>query len=113
MAKERTLKCDCGTLMEARQARFEGFDAEAMICPKCGFTTLTKKQAENYARLRQLHQIIDSERKIIRIGNSMGFTLPDRLRDFGVKVGKRVRIEALGADSFKVELAYRRGARFS
>lgn len=104
MAKERTLRCDCGTLMEARQTRFEGFETEAIVCPKCGFTTLTKKQAEGYARLRQLHQIIDSERKIIRIGNSMGFTLPDSLRDFGIKVGKRVRTEALSADSFKVEL---------
>ena len=104
MAKERKIKCDCGALLEARQARFEGFDAEAMVCPKCGFTTLTKEQAQQYARLRQLHQIIDAERKIIRIGNSMGFTLPDGLKELGVKVGKKVRTEALGSNSFKVEL---------
>ena len=104
MAKERKIRCDCGALTEARQARFEGFDTEAMVCPKCGFTTLTKEQAEQYARLRQLHQIIDAERKIIRIGNSMGFTLPDSLKDFGVKVGKKVKTEALGVNSFKVEL---------
>lgn len=104
MAKERKIRCDCGSLLEARQASFEGFEAEAMVCPKCGFTTLTKEQAVQYARLRQLHKIIDDERKIIRIGNSMGFTLPDGLKEFGVKVGKKVRTEALGANSFKVEI---------
>ena len=104
MAKERKIRCDCGSLMEAKQARFEGFDTEAMVCPNCGFTTLTKEQAGLYARLRQLHQIIDSERKIIRIGNSMGFTLPDSLKAFGMKVGKKVKTQALGVNSFKVEL---------
>ena len=104
MAKERKIRCDCGAAMEARQTQFEGFETEAMICPNCGFTTLTKEQAVKYARLRQLHQIIDAERKIIRIGNSMGFTLPDSLKDFGVKVGKKIKTEALGTNSFKVEL---------
>lgn len=75
-----------------------------MNCPKCGFTTLTKEQAQQYVRLRQLHQIVDNERKIIRIGNSVGFTLPEGLKEFGIKVGKKVRTEALGTNSFKVEL---------
>ena len=104
MAKERKIRCDCGTLLETRQTHFEGFETEALVCPKCDFTTLTKEQAMQYARLKQLHQIIDAERKVIRIGNSMGLTLPDSLRDFGVKVGKKVRTEALGANSFKVEI---------
>ena len=75
-----------------------------MVCPKCNFTTLTKEQAEKYAKLKTLHQIIDAERKIIRIGNSMGFTLPDRLQEFGAKIGKKVKTEALTPDSFIVEL---------
>ncbi|MEK6837157.1 MAG: hypothetical protein AABX69_00770 [Nanoarchaeota archaeon] len=104
MAKERKIRCDCGTFMEERKAHFEGFETEAIVCPKCEFTTLTKEQALKYARLKHLHQIIDSERKVIRIGNSMGFTLPDSLKDFGVKVGKKIRTEALGENSFKVEL---------
>ena len=104
MAKERKVRCDCGALLETRQAQFGEFETEALVCPKCGFTTLTKEQALQYARLRQLHQIIDAERKIIRIGNSMGFTLPDGLKDFGIKIGKKVKTSALGANSFKVEL---------
>ncbi len=46
----------------------------------------------------------EAEREIIRIGNSMGFTLPDGLKEFGVKVGKRIKTEALGEKSFKVEI---------
>ncbi len=104
MAKERKIRCDCGGLMEARQARFEGFETEAMVCSKCGFSTLTKEQAQQYVRLKQLHRLIDDERKIIRIGNSMGFTLPEGLKEFGIKVGRKVKTEALGTNSFKVEL---------
>ncbi len=104
MAKERKIKCDCGEFLVETRTKFDHFETEAMVCPRCNFTTLTKEQAEKYARLKQLHQIIDAERKIIKIGNSMGFTLPDRLQDFGVKVGKKVKTEAIGPNSFKVEL---------
>jgi len=104
MAKERKIKCDCGEFLTAQKTKFDHFEVEAMVCPKCGFTTLTKEQAEKYARLKQLHQLIDAERRIIKIGNSMGITLPDRLQDFGIKVGKKIKTEALSQNSFKIEL---------
>jgi hypothetical protein len=34
----------------------------------------------------------------------MGFTLPESLKDFGVKVGSKIRTEAIGQRSFKVEI---------
>ena len=104
MAKERKIKCDCGEFLVEKATKFEHFEAEAMVCPNCSFTTLTKEQAEKYAKVKQLHQIIDAERKIIKIGNSMGLTLPDSLQDFGAKIGKKVKIEALDSKSFKIEL---------
>ncbi len=104
MAEKRKIKCDCGKLLVEKKTIFEHFETDAMVCPKCNFTTLTKEQAEKYAKLKQLHQIVDAERKIIKIGNSMGLTLPDRLQDFGAKIGKKVRIEALSPKSFKIEL---------
>lgn len=104
MAKERKIKCDCGEFLIEKKTKFDDFYTEAMVCPKCNFTTLTKEQAKKYAKLKQLHQLIDAKRKIIKVGNSMGLTLPDRLRDFGAKVGKEVKIEALSPKSFKVEL---------
>ena len=105
MAKERKITCDCGSILKERKVSFDHFEIEAMVCPNCHFTTLTKEQAEKYAKLKLFHQLIDAERKIIRIGNSMGLTLPDRLQEFGAKVGKKVKTEALTHHSFKVELA--------
>src|SRR3989344_938006 len=104
MAKERKIKCDCGGFLADKKTKFGLFEAEAMVCPKCNFTTLTKEQAEKYVKLKQLHQIIDAERKIIKIGNSMGFTLPNRLQDFGAKVGKKIKTKALTSSSFEVQL---------
>ncbi len=104
MAEKRKIRCDCGALLIERKTVLDNLETEAMVCPRCSFTTLTKKQAVEYAKLKQLHQIIDAERKIIKIGNSMGLTLPERLQEFGAKVGKKIRIEALGPKSFKVEL---------
>lgn len=105
MAKKRKIKCDCGELLVEKKTRFDNFETDAMVCPKCHFTTLTKGQANKYVKLKQLHLIIDAERKIIKIGNSMGITLPDKLQEFGAKIGKKVKTEALGPKSFKVELA--------
>ncbi|MBS3133096.1 hypothetical protein J4470_03120 [Candidatus Woesearchaeota archaeon] len=104
MATKRKIRCDCGAYLKPKLTDFEGFAAEAMICPKCGFTTLTKEQAERYVQSRQLHRIIDAERRVIRVGNSMGITLPEQLKSYGLRIGKKVRTTALDADSFKVEL---------
>jgi len=104
MAAERKIKCDCGEFLIEKKTIFDSIETEAMVCPKCSFTTLTKEQAEKYVKLKELHQIIDAERKIIKIGNSMGLTLPDKLQDFGAKIGRKVKTEALSLKSFKVEL---------
>ena len=104
MANNRKIGCDCGGYMEEKIASFDNIKTEAMVCPGCNFITLTKEQAQNYVKLKQLHQIIDAERKIIKIGNSMGLTLPDQLREFGVKIGKKIKTEALTQNSFKVEM---------
>ena len=90
MAKERKIRCDCGEFLVERKILMEHFETDALVCPKCGFSTLTKEQAHKYAELKLMHQIVDAERKIIRIGNSMGFTLPDELKRFGARVGKNV-----------------------
>lgn len=104
MAKERKIKCDCGKTLTVKKTNFGYFETEAMVCPNCSFTTLTREQAEEYAKLKKFHEIIDAERKIIQVGNSMGFTLPDKLQDFGIKIGKKIKTEALSPKSFKVEL---------
>ena len=104
MAKQRKIKCECGGFLAERTTLFGHIETDAMVCDKCKFTTLTKEQAEKYVKVKQLHEIIDANRKIIKIGNSMGFTLPDKLRELGLKVGKVVRTEVLGDKAFKVEI---------
>ncbi|MBU2639784.1 MAG: hypothetical protein KKG75_03720 [Nanoarchaeota archaeon] len=104
MANERKIRCDCGGYLKERTIDFDSVKTKAMVCSKCNFTTLTKTQAKEYIRLKQLHQIIDAERKIIKIGNSMGLILPDRLREFGVKIGTKVKTEATTPKSFKINL---------
>ena len=104
MVNKRKIICGCGGFLEEKITSLDGIKTEAMVCSKCDFTTLTKEQARKYVKLKQLHQIIDAERKIIKIGNSMGITLPDQLRDFGVTVGKKIKTEALTSNSFKVEI---------
>ena len=104
MATERKIRCDCGGYLKPKIAAFDGFRAQAMVCSKCSFTTLTKEQASKYVRMRQLHSIIDAERKVIKVGNSMGITLPEQLKSYGVKIGKKVKTTALDDNSFRVEI---------
>ena len=104
MAAERKLKCDCGGTLEEKEVTIEHVRTNALVCPKCGFTTLTKEQARVFQKKVELHNALDQEKKIIKVGNSMGITLPEKLRDFGLKVGGKVKLEAIDERSFKVEL---------
>lgn len=103
MAEKRKIKCDCGGLLVEKRAKFDDIETEAMVCEKCNFITLTKEQAKRYAELIELRKITTAKRKIIKIGNSIGITLPDQLKEFGVKIGEEVRIEAVTPKSFKLE----------
>ena len=72
----RKIKCDCGGDLLGKSITLGHIETEAMVCDRCDFTNLTKEQAEKYAQLKQLHEVIDSERRIIKIGNSFGITFP-------------------------------------
>ena len=70
MAEKRKITCDCGGKLVEKKVTLHTVETQAMVCPTCGFLTLTETQAEKYAKLIQLHSIIDADRKIIKIGNS-------------------------------------------
>lgn len=99
MEKERKIKCDCGGTFSEKEIGFDGIRTKALVCSKCRRKTFTKGQALEYARLKEVHSMIDGERKIIRIGNSIGMTLPEKL---GLKPGKKVKTEIIDSKSFKV-----------
>lgn len=100
MAKKRQkITCDCGAKLEEGEIEIEGIKTPAMVCPKCKFETLTKDQAIQFMKLKELHSKIDGERKIIKIGNSLGLTLPESI---GLKLGNKVKIKALSKNQLKI-----------
>jgi len=101
MVKERKIRCDCGSYLEEKETVLDNIKTKAIVCPNCNYTTLTKKQALDFMRLKRMHDLIDRERKVIKIGNSKGITLPEELN---LKVGERVKTEALTHNSFRVVL---------
>ena len=104
MAPTRKIKCDCGQTLEEKEIEIDHILTYAMVCPKCSFTTLTKEQAKEFRKRIEFHKAIDQEKQVIRIGNSMGITFPEKLSEFGISVGKKVKVEAIDARSFKVIL---------
>lgn len=104
MARERKVRCDCGGEFLEKKVQYKGLSVPAMVCEKCGHTNLTWKQADYYMKLSRLHSILGRTRKIIKVGNSMGMLLPEKLREFGIKPGKKVRIDLIDRKSFKVEM---------
>ena len=99
MAKKRKIRCDCGTYFEERKHVFEGIDGKAMVCPKCGFHTFTREHAEEFVKALKMKEITKKNRKIIKIGNSKGITIP---KSFNIKIGQKAKIEILTSNSFKV-----------
>ena len=101
MGKNRKIMCDCGTYLEEKDVVNDGIRGKATECPKCHFRTFTLEQAKEFIRLKQLQKINEKERKIIKIGNSKGITIPESL---DIKVGEKAKIEILTPKSFKVVL---------
>lgn len=104
MAERRKMKCDCGNYLKEKEVEIEHILTKALVCPACAFTTLTKEQAKEFRKRLEFHQIIDQEKQVIKVGNSMGITLPEKLHEFGVNIGTKVKIEAIDQRSFKVEI---------
>ncbi len=104
MEKERKIKCHCKkAVLEEKVTDFDSFKAKALVCPSCKFTTLTQSQAKEYIKLKNLHEAVDKESKVIKIGNSMGIILSEKLKNFGVKLGKKVKISAINSNAIKIE----------
>jgi ssDNA-binding Zn-finger/Zn-ribbon topoisomerase 1 len=49
--REIKLVCNCGSIMIEGKAKFQHLETEAMVCPKCNYTTLTRGQAEKYVKI--------------------------------------------------------------
>lgn len=92
---KKNFKCNCGGRIEESKTLTEGFLIDAMVCNKCGEVTLSPASAKQLLRLREEAERIDSERKIVKIGNSIGITLPPEAESIGFKEGSSVNIHLI------------------
>ena len=90
------LRCRCGGTIERKETFVEGFLLAADVCSKCGEIGLPLQSAKELLRLREVAKSIDSRRKIVRIGNSIGITLPYDSEKVGFKEGELVNIRLIG-----------------
>lgn len=94
--RRKGLICRCGGTINVQKAFIEGFLINANVCEKCGDTGLPLDTAKELLRLREEARKIKTTRKILRIGNSIGVTLPQEAEGIGFKEGQKVEIELLG-----------------
>ncbi|MBI4016411.1 MAG: hypothetical protein HY363_01835 [Candidatus Aenigmarchaeota archaeon] len=102
MEKQRKeLRCNCDGYFEEQIIQKE-FYYPIMMCKKCGHRVFTVEQAKQYVRLDSIHEKLKRKRKIIRIGNALGVTLPKALENLGIKEGVLVSFQQLGKKSLKL-----------
>ncbi len=93
---KRNFKCGCGGQIEESKTMFEGFLVDALVCNKCSEVSFSPESAKELLRLREEAEKIDSERKIVKIGNSIGITLPHKAEEIGFKEGILVDVHLIG-----------------
>ena len=86
------IKCNCGGIFREATVEFEGFDIKALKCSKCGELTFTPEQFKKALLLKELAKEINSTRKVVKIGNSLGITLPKAAKQLGLKSGSKVEL---------------------
>ena len=89
------LQCKCGGTIDRKETFVEGFLITANVCSKCGEIGLSLESAKELLRLQEEAKNIDSERKIVRIGNSIGITLPCSSEQVGFREGGLADIRLL------------------
>ena len=105
MEKKRTLKirCNCGRYFED-QIVTEDFTYPIMVCPGCDHKTFSIEQAKEYVRRERTHKALSKKRKVIKIGNALGVTLPKILQEYGIHKGTSVTFGS--RDGKKIQLVF-------
>ena len=90
------MKCNCGGIIEKGKTFIEGFLLDANVCNKCGDIGLPLESAKELLKLRKEAEKINSVRKVVKIGNSIGVTLPPEAEEIGFKEGTSVDVHLIG-----------------
>ncbi len=89
----KKIRCPCGGVFEEKKVKTEGFLVDGLKCNMCGEITFSLQQFKKVFRFRQLAKEIDSTKKIVQIGNSIGLILPKGIEKLGLKVGDKVKLK--------------------
>ena len=90
--------------MKLTRIEEEGVSCHAFKCVKCSHTVVTIDQMRKYNRLKEFANAVPEKRKIVKIGYSLGFTLPVTLKEYGFGVGKDIEIKVLDSHNLAIKL---------
>jgi len=93
---KHSTKCECGGRVGTSETLVEGFVLPANVCEHCGEVGLPLESAKRLLRLREEARRIESRRKVLRIGNSIGITLPAGPNGLDLKEGETVEVRLIG-----------------
>lgn len=91
---------ECSGAMELATVLIGELPAEGYRCQECGHEVLTLAQMKEHERRRDLARAFAKPRKVVKVGNSVGLTLPKEL----FRVGQELTIEVLDGNSLRIEL---------
>ena len=105
--KRKNIKCKCGEdYLKTTSEYYTDFEYEVEMCSKCGYKVFTVEQMKKYQNLLKLSTAETSEpRKIIRIGNSLGITLPQIIKNIGLSVGDTAKLKFLSPQRVQIDFS--------
>jgi len=99
------IKCGCGGTFKEKTVEFEGFDVKALKCSKCNEITFSPEQFKKVLALKELAKEINSTRKVIKIGNSIGITFPPATKELGLSTKSKVNLRLGNKKTLELEIA--------
>lgn len=104
-AKRKVMKCGCGGSFEEKVQEIQGIKCNVMVCGSCREIVFTIEQSKIFHKMKQIQDELAKEnKKISRVGNSMGITLPAKLKELGYDIGKSLDIRILDSKHLVIEL---------
>lgn len=104
-AKGKNLICECGGRYSEQSRDLQGITCPVMVCGQCDEIMFSMEQSRLYHKLRSIQDELSREhRKISRVGNSMGITLPVKLKELGFEIGRNFNFRILDDHRVMIEL---------
>ena len=103
--KRKTMKCECGGTFSEKVKEIQGVTCTVMVCGACDEIVFTLGQSKEFHKMKAIQDDLSKENKTIgRVGNSMGITLPIKLKELGFEIGKHFDIRLVDSNKLLIEL---------